>query len=137
MSWAIYVLKFFFTHYLGTFRFLSQCLVYTIESFLNTQILKIFDIEPKSKLYDVNSKKHLTKIQDMITNQFYNEKTNNYLKKLFYPDNEDKLYKQRKKSIELINQISNENIPDLKTKDTDYLNIYYLGVIEVFYLKSY
>jgi hypothetical protein len=88
-----------------------------------TQILKIFDIEPKAKLYDSNAKKHLTKIQDMICSNFHNEKTNNYLKKLFYSDNQEKIYKQRKKSIEIINQISTENIPNLKENLEDIENL--------------
>jgi hypothetical protein len=88
-----------------------------------TQILKIFDIEPNSKLYDTNAKKHLTKVQDMITSGFHNEKTNNYLKKLFFPENNEKLYKNRKKSIEIINQISNENLSDLKENISEIENL--------------
>jgi hypothetical protein len=88
-----------------------------------TQILKIYDIEPNSKLYDTNAKKHLIKVQDMITSGFHNEKTNNYLKKLFFPENNEKLYKNRKKSIEIINQISNENLPDLKENISEIENL--------------
>ncbi|NQZ85875.1 MAG: hypothetical protein HRU03_09215 [Nanoarchaeales archaeon] len=90
-----------------------------------TQLLKIFDIEIDSKLYDSNAKKHLVKVQDMITSGFYNEKTNNYLRKLFYPQNDDKIYFQRKKAIEVLNQISSDTtqFPDLKENINDIENL--------------
>jgi hypothetical protein len=97
--------------------------IYKFDELNITQILKIFNIELNSKLYDTNAKKHLTKVQDMITSRFYNEKTNNYLKILFFPENNEKLYKNRKKSIEIINQISNENLPDLKENISNIENL--------------
>jgi len=86
--------------------------IYKFKNLNITQILKIFQIEPKQKLYDTNAKKHLTKIQDMINLEFNNSKTQNYLKKTFYPDNNEKTYQKRKKAIQILNQIN--KIPDLK-----------------------
>jgi len=98
--------------------------IYKFDNLNQNQILKLFNREPQTIFLEPNSKKHLTKIFEMIKNNFLNNKTNNYLNLYFSPNNKTENYNQKKEIIKEIlkidfpEEISTiiKNLEKLKTK---------------------
>lgn len=61
--------------------------IYKLNNYNSTQILKILNLNSQTIYTEINSKKHLNKISEMIKTNFYNKKTQNYFDYFFHPTN--------------------------------------------------
>lgn len=80
--------------------------IYKFNSLTHPQILKLFDINTIEIFPETNSKKNVAKINELIKNEFYSDKTENYYNIFFTPTNEIKIYNKRK---EIIKNLLNTN----------------------------
>lgn len=88
---------------------ISNYEIYKFDKLNQNQISKLYDIETENIFSEANSKKHLTKIFDMIKSEFNNLKTNNYLNLFFKPTNNINKYNFNKN---IILNILNINFPE-------------------------
>ena len=82
--------------------------LYKFASLNSSQILKLYSAQNSKIFNEPNAKKHFQKVQEMIKNNFYNEKTKDYLNLFFIPTNNVDVIKKRRDAIlKLINLESN------------------------------
>jgi len=94
--------------------------IYKFSNLTQPQIQKLFDIDSQTIFSETNSKKHLSKMYEMIKSNFENEKTNNYLSVLLNPVKDLQIYNSRKEAFNTNFQILDlevlRKIEELNTK---------------------
>ncbi len=70
--------------------------LFKFSSFSTSQLLSMFNIEKNSIFREANVKKHVQKIQEMISTQFSLKQTQNYFNYLFQPTSNKNEYEARK-----------------------------------------
>jgi hypothetical protein len=89
--------------------------IYKLSDFPINSIQKIMNQKSQTIFTEINSKKHLTKVSDMIKSYFLNPRTSNYFSIYFQPSLDLKELEKRQKNLENLNlSISDETITELK-----------------------
>jgi hypothetical protein len=83
--------------------------LYNFQDLNTNQLLKLFKQEQQSIFTETNSKKHLTKIFDMIKANFYNQKTNHFANLFLNPIKDKDEYNKRKEIFSIISDINLDN----------------------------
>ena len=66
--------------------------IYRFFDFSSLQIMKVFDVENENIFSESNSKKHLTKVSDMIKSEFFCDRTSDYFNVFYNPIKDKKMY---------------------------------------------
>ncbi len=124
--------------------------LFYLDNFTLSQIFKIYNKKFLKVFSETNSKKHLSKIYEMIRGNFFNEKTNIYLNFFLDVSNDKIIYEKRKEifsnlEFDLENDLYLKfktilsSIEDFKTKLNLKYKIYVLENIEIrnFLLESF